>query len=149
MEALNTHLQLLNIYASTRSDISQIDHTAKTSRGWWIVWNRQTRREIRYRSTSEHAEASGRRGSDADHGSQDAADGSDEPTPTEEIVVTKEVFLVRKSGDHGGGVRGVSASHIAPGAGTGSGNWADGAGRLAQGIGVDTRRYIEGLLNLT
>ena len=57
----------------------------------------------------------------------------------------KEILLVRRASDHAGGSRGVSASYVGGG---GAGGWADGASRLAQGIGVDTRRYVEGLLSL-
>ncbi|KAJ4395186.1 hypothetical protein N0V85_006644 [Neurospora sp. IMI 360204] len=46
------------------------------------------------------------------------------------------------------GAAGTGATTAAPGEGTGGGGWADGATKLAQGIGVDTRRYIEGLLTL-
>lgn len=69
------------------------------------------------------------------------------------MVGGKEIFLVRRASDNGGGgIRGVSASYVVGGGnggvGGGAGGWADGASRLAQGIGVDTRRYIEGLLSL-
>jgi hypothetical protein len=47
--------------------------------------------------------------------------------------VEKEIFLIRRASDH--------ARFRSEG-----GN--DGAGKLAQGIGVDTRRYVEELLNL-
>ncbi|KAK1829091.1 hypothetical protein QBC39DRAFT_311803 [Podospora conica] len=56
----------------------------------------------------------------------------------------REVVLVRRAGagregdGMGGGVEGAGRMM----------GWADGAGRLAQGIGVDTRRYVEGLLSL-
>lgn len=77
-------------------------------------------------------------------------------------AVGKEIFLVRRASDHSGGggggvgfgagVRGVSASYVGGGGSGGAaaagGGWADGASRLAQGIGVDTRRYVEGLLSL-
>lgn len=59
-----------------------------------------------------------------------------------ETVISKEIFLIRRASDNTGGIRSVGASYV------GSGGWADGASRLAQGIGVDTRRYIEGLLSL-
>lgn len=66
--------------------------------------------------------------------------------------VDKEIFLIRRAGEHrhaaGGGLRALSTSYAEIGGGVGGGADAN-AGRLAQGIGVDTKRYIEGLLNLT
>ncbi|KAK3402802.1 hypothetical protein B0T20DRAFT_7882 [Sordaria brevicollis] len=41
VEALNTHNQILNMFVSTRDDnLTGYERTCKTSRGWWIVWNR-------------------------------------------------------------------------------------------------------------
>ncbi|KAK7749189.1 hypothetical protein SLS62_008370 [Diatrype stigma] len=69
--------------------------------------------------------------------------------------VDKEIFLIRRAGEHrtayggggGGPLRALSTSYAEGGRGGGG---ADAnAGRLAQGIGVDTKKYIEGLLSLT
>lgn len=54
-------------------------------------------------------------------------------------TTSKEIFLIRRASDHvssGSGVLG------------GGGGGADAVGRLAQGIGVDTRRYVEDLLSM-
>lgn len=41
IEALNTHNQILHMFVSTRDDnLTGYERTCKTSRGWWIVWNR-------------------------------------------------------------------------------------------------------------
>ncbi|KAI0170840.1 hypothetical protein BJ166DRAFT_205118 [Pestalotiopsis sp. NC0098] len=56
--------------------------------------------------------------------------------------VSKEIFLIRRAGE--GASRGRSLSQISEG----MEGWADGASRLAQGIGVDTKRYVEDLLSL-
>ncbi|KAK3378588.1 hypothetical protein B0H63DRAFT_251885 [Podospora didyma] len=141
IEALNIHNQILNMFITTREDLSGFERTCKTSRGWWIVWNRifeqvQQRRE------------SGDVSDDLNESEISSGYGDDEEAtkwPKPELVITKEIFLIRKASDHAGGVRGVSASYVTPGA---TGGWADGASRLAQGIGIDTRRYIEGLLSL-
>lgn len=160
VEALNTHVQLLNTHASTRDSgrEMELERTAKTSRGWWIVWSRVLEREAaRGRSSSASGsgtevdeQAEGQAGESQGDGASGRSRGSgstdDEITPTQEgVVVGKEIFLIRKSGDHasGAGVR----SYVSAGVG-GGGGWADGASRLAQGIGVDTRKYIEGLLTL-
>lgn len=54
----------------------------------------------------------------------------------------KEIFLVRKAAEHGDGMTGVGGA-----AGT-EVSWMAGVGGGIGGIGVDTKRYIEGLLNL-
>ncbi len=83
------------------------------------------------------------------------------PPPRRNPRVDKEIFLVRRAGggEHAtSGFRAFSTSYVAESSlaaaraggngGAGVGGWADGAGRLVQGIGVDTRKYIEGLLSL-
>ncbi|TPX18420.1 uncharacterized protein E0L32_011661 [Thyridium curvatum] len=155
VEALNTHMQMLNTFAATRADISELERTCKTSRGWWVVWSRiLDRRMVDKKSsprssaiTSPESEQIPSLSSETGPGSDG---GSEAPEQVEEITVGKEIFLIRKASDHGGGsaVRAVSGSLISGGGGGGVG-WADGATRLAQGIGVDTKRYIEGLLTLS
>jgi hypothetical protein len=60
----------------------------------------------------------------------------------------KEIFLIRRASDYVASkpaVRFVSGSS----AGASDASWtSSGPGKLAQGIGVDTKRYIEALLNL-
>lgn len=130
-EALNTHNQILNVYAATRENLSEYERTCKTSRGWWVVWNRILEQGDR------REDSLSRRGSDLDEAEEDAKPGS-----MKDVTVYKEIFLIRRASDHA--ARSVSLSSPL----TGGGGWADGASRLAQGIGVDTRRYIEGLLSL-
>lgn len=119
VEALNTHLQILTTYAATRMNKMELERTCKTSRGWWVVWTRI----------------------------MDGTPPTDQTRkPTTKPKVAKEILLIRRAGEHGAtGLRGVSASYED---GYGSGGWADGASRLAQGIGVDTKKYIESLLSL-
>ncbi|KAH6844953.1 hypothetical protein B0I37DRAFT_446910 [Chaetomium sp. MPI-CAGE-AT-0009] len=40
VEALNTHNQILSMFAGSRGDSAALERTCKTSRGWWVVWNR-------------------------------------------------------------------------------------------------------------
>lgn len=40
LEALNTHTQLLNTFIDTRSEITELERSCKTSRAYWIVWTR-------------------------------------------------------------------------------------------------------------
>lgn len=155
VEALNTHLQILNMWKSTRTEVLELERTCKTSRGWWIVWSRILERKID-NSSSSSTEV-GRPSSSRDESSNDSqasgvnnsldSNGSNfyvavaSASGGTQEEVSKEIFLIRKASDYGSG-HGRSVS-LASGSA-----WADGASRLAQGIGVDTRKYIEGLLSL-
>ncbi|KAI5922725.1 hypothetical protein F4810DRAFT_249898 [Camillea tinctor] len=158
-EAINTHNQILNTYIATLTDYTNLERTCKTSRGWWIVWTRIMERAppVSSRghsgsddsnSASEHLsemvdgqgtipnlQASISAGSVNSSNGPDQQAGQSPPKPK----VGNEIFLIRRAGEH---LRGISSSYAE---GTG---WADGASRLAQGIGVDTHKYIEGLLSL-
>ena len=129
-DALSTHLHILNIYGSTRRDTSEMERTEKTNRGWWIVWTRvlERRGDASANLSTIHESAS-----ETDAASN-RSEPDDEPSPP-----SKEILLVRRASDHAG-LRGVSGSHLEGG--------GEGPGKLVQGIGVDTRRYIEELLSL-
>jgi len=139
VEALNTHNQILNMFMATRENLSEFERTCKTSRGWWVVWNR----------ILEHGTGRDRRSSDStgpDSVEDDEGEEDHSAATLQDFVVSKEIFLIRRASDHTmGSARSISSSYMSGGSG---GGWADGASRLAQGIGVDTRRYIEGLLSL-
>ncbi|KAK4958664.1 hypothetical protein LTR66_013132 [Elasticomyces elasticus] len=125
VEALNVHTQVLNTLASTARAPQDIERTCKTSRGWWVVW-------MRIPPSSPSAE-----------GYTDGADDS------------RLAFLVRKSSDAvassnmgsraGSGMFGLGRSVSGQTGGAAAG-WGPAA--LASGIGVDARRYVEGLLSL-
>lgn len=152
VEALNTHMQILNLYKATRADLSELERTCKTSRGWWLVWSRILEREpeaARGSDDSDRASSgdSGSRHEETSESTSVQATHSSSQTstvkPAPPMSVSKEIFLIRKASDHGGHGRSVSLTGVGGGAG-----WADGASRLAQGIGVDSRKYIEGLLSM-
>ncbi|KAJ4404933.1 hypothetical protein N0V82_010413 [Gnomoniopsis sp. IMI 355080] len=170
LEALNTHMQILNLFNATRTHVSEVERTCKTSRGWWIVWSRILERVIEDPAKSSSSTILGNRPPSPPAQQQDEENGKSSSasnvTSSEGNImsvpstasgasstilqdlhqqVSKEIFLVRKASDHAGG-HGRSVSLTAA-VGGGAG-WADGASRLAQGIGVDTKRYIEGLLSL-
>ncbi|KAM0524015.1 hypothetical protein ACHAPE_001270 [Trichoderma viride] len=166
-DAVNTHLHLLNVYATTRSRITDLERTQKTNRGWWIVWTRVLQRtatpstthtataalplstihESRSSSSlnstcqaSNHEEKEEEaslenKAPSSHHSSSSSTAPFDSPPP----IVDKEIFLIRRASDHIG-------FRIASDEGASGGG--EGMGRLAQGIGVDTRRYIEELLTL-
>ncbi|TIC92813.1 Vacuolar fusion protein CCZ1-like protein [Colletotrichum higginsianum] len=155
VEAMNTHMQLLNIFNLTRQEINQLERTCKTNRGWWVVWQRILDRHTnataanRYSGNEDDGDAPA---SESEESLTMSGDGSStqrpSPSPLPSPTVSKEIFLIRRASDHAG-YRGVSSSYAeASGAGAGTG-LGDGAGRLASGIGIDTRKYIEGLLNFS
>ncbi|KUI74328.1 hypothetical protein VM1G_09935 [Cytospora mali] len=149
VEALNTHMQLLNVYNAGNADASELERTCKTSRGWWIVWNRILERKVAVAEADRSSlgdDSSGNNSVKDDLESGETMASSSVASTIKEIrpvSVSKEILLLRKASDHGGHGRSVSLT----GASTAVG-WSDGASRLAQGIGVDTRKYIDGLLSM-
>ncbi|KAH7149275.1 hypothetical protein B0J13DRAFT_500004 [Dactylonectria estremocensis] len=141
-DALNTHAHLLSIHATSRSRNTALERTQKTNRGWWIVWTRLLDRDEASSSPNANIsnlstihEAGSDAGSIRDHSDDATPPGSQVQNP----AIAKEIFLIRRASDHIG-FRAAYADST-----TGGG---DGAGRLVQGIGVDTRRYVEELLSL-
>ncbi|KAI0108404.1 hypothetical protein F4814DRAFT_427852 [Daldinia grandis] len=143
VEAVNTHNQILNTYITTLTDPSELERTCKTSRGWWIVWTRIIEKDgaqtpVQPPDSSDTSQISSLQHSE----STESIDSQGRPRSTRSRgKVSKEIFLIRRAGEHTR-LRGLSSSYAE------GGGWADGASRLAQGIGVDTKRYIEGLLSL-
>jgi hypothetical protein len=142
LEALNVHTQVLNTYIETRSCPWEAERTCKTSRGWWVVWMRLANVGVQENADEKKKHASHTR------------------PPSTTTEGPKEAFLVRKAGDYSPqkGRRGTSGTKFfqnIAGKSTGSqsdaagggGSWI-GAGKLAEGVGLDARRYIEALLSL-
>ncbi|KAI1462802.1 hypothetical protein F4805DRAFT_409376 [Annulohypoxylon moriforme] len=138
-EAINTHHQILNTYITTSTDPFELERTCKTSRGWWIVWTRIIGKDGLHSSSSSIPPDS----SDASIPHSESAESVDSQARPKRGKVGKEIFLIRRAGEHTR-LRGLSSSYA-----EGGGGWTDGASRLAQGIGVDTKKYIEGLLSLS
>ncbi|KAM3547593.1 hypothetical protein ARSEF4850_009926 [Beauveria asiatica] len=140
-DAVNTHLHVLNLYSGTRSPrVADLERTQKTSRGWWVVWTRLVQRETKSRVTPQPPQPPHARDS-APPSPRPESDAGDEtgvvaPGPA---TTSKEIFLIRRASDH------VSSGSGSLGVGGGG---AESVGRLAQGIGVDTRRYVEDLLSM-
>ncbi|KAK4463462.1 hypothetical protein QBC42DRAFT_66316 [Cladorrhinum samala] len=96
VEALNTHNQILNVFASTRDDgLAEFERTCKTSRGWWVVWTR----------ILEGVGGGGGGGGGGPGSSAAASTGSNLPSETgdadgggegKEVKVVKEILLIRK-----------------------------------------------------
>ena len=147
--ALNVHTQILNTYIATRALPNEVERTSKTSRGWWVLWMRIPHQNKLQQST--HANTGDNEGQT--------------PAP-------REAFLIRQATDSpsagasvstgsassSSGSRKISASTAMGkgwlyardgGVGVERGTSTSGAtAGVSEGIGVDARRWIEGLLAL-
>lgn len=175
MEALNTHMQLLNTFTATRNDRCEVERTCKTSRGWWVVWTRvldpdQTSAtattstspqpgtpNLKFEDSGYNGISGGVARTFKSKGTSNTTSTVDRSvysgpahpfleinTPRELVPRDKEIFLIRRASDH---VNKLS-SRFSSGVSSSEGGWGSAPARLAQGIGVDTKRYIEGLLNM-
>jgi len=67
-------------------------------------------------------------------------------TKASPIQNDKEIFLLRRASDYSDGKSSGRFGSLT--SATGESGWGSGTAKLAQGIGVDTKRYIEGLLDM-
>lgn len=169
MEALNTHIQIINTFLTARTEISELERTSKTSRGWWVVWTRipvvdEQQPDTRLVDEREQEKIDGDKRAKAE--SKPNSEGTNQPLigsmagqsnvsgpahpyleteldPRDHGVNYKEIFLIRRAGDNAAESRLSSGSYTSNKVG-----WGSTPAKLAQGIGVDTKRYIEGLLSL-
>ncbi|KAF1960088.1 hypothetical protein CC80DRAFT_465676 [Byssothecium circinans] len=133
LEALNVHSQIIATISSTRRNLSEIERTCKTSRGWWVVWMRLPPSQVEPNKDQD-------------------PEVETEDFDTDQL---REAFLVRRARDgtvsatKGSGSRFGSAMWV-PSRDRKTGGAAAGWGPkgLAEGIGIDARRYVEGLLSL-
>ena len=131
VEALSVHTHIINTWSSIHDDHNlegrmEKERTVKTARGWWILWMRVS--------------------SKSDFGVND----------------DKEAFLVRKAADHSTSTGRREASSTASGSkwllreqmrdvggsSTGSQNGSTSMAGISEGVGVDARKWIDGLLSL-
>jgi hypothetical protein len=172
IEALNTHMQIINTYIASSTDRSELERTCKTSRGWWVVWTRVPDPEpstaslasgqvkipglIAEDSVETQTSSQGFRAGGASRGTSTFMSTSSAAHPFLEAVSNgyesvprdKEIFLIRRASDY---VTSKPAGRFASGSSAlaSDSSWiSSGPGKLAQGIGIDTKRYIEALLNL-
>jgi len=161
IEALNAHTQVLHTHAATRSS-GEIEHTLKTARGWWVLW-------MKVPDTMKSSPSN--KGNDNDSSSIDKQDHHEREDKLDLTAgaVHKEAFLVRKAADYKPGFVGVGSRALSSGpgrwllreqrregsgsgAGAGAGavsGGAEGAKGVVEGVGVDAKRWVEGLLALT
>ncbi|EEP77068.1 predicted protein [Uncinocarpus reesii 1704] len=128
VEALNVHTQILNTFIETRFRTSEIERTCKTSRGWWVLWMRLN-------------DSCARPNSRDTQGSSEEATASTPP---------KEAFLICRTSDSSASGQAANKGlfrNIAGSLGDTQKSWIA-PGKLAEGIGLDAKRYIETLLSL-
>lgn len=120
-EAITVHSQIVNTYTSTRWQRSELEQTSKTSRGWWVVWMRLP------------------------HSLPPTLPSANSSRPE-----YREAFLIRKASDYNAPTARASGMSArwrgSPSSGRGP---SDSANKLAEGIGIDARQYVEGLLSLS
>jgi hypothetical protein len=169
IEALNTHMQIIQTYIATTTDRSELERTCKTSRGWWVVWTRVPDPEQSITPASGNVSIPTLIAEDGVDSAQSvtvpskfASRGTstfgasmnsgpahpflETPSNTNDYIPKdKEIFLIRRASDY---VPAKSSGRFVSGSGGADVGWAAGPGKLAQGIGVDTKRYIESLLNI-
>jgi hypothetical protein len=164
-EALNVHSAILEIWRNTRPETSapglrELERSVKTARGWWVVWMRlddeSERKEEKDKNDDETStiRSNSQNTERGDYFNQSTT--SSHNTPAKHIDDGREAILVRRARDAipeaKSKARATSGLWGFGGAGFGSSGKDTGSGwgpaRLAEGVGVDARRYVEGLLSL-
>jgi hypothetical protein len=171
VEAINVHSAILELVKETRPVTSsgggggrELERSVKTGRGWWVVWMRMdddlpqkaedTPPTIKETDDTTPTPETQKQNELGDYfGSAKTGESSDEMLMT--YADAREAILVRRARDAipaslKNKSRGTSGIW---GFGGGGGNGKDaGAGwgpaRLAEGVGIDARKYVEGLLSL-
>lgn len=174
-EALNVHSTVLEIVRDVRRNrggvggsglVEERERSVKTGRGWWVVWMRVAAARSRRGSAAAHGHAhavnageavGGEKGDDDDDASSTRAirELTPDEQPEEDETIYKEAILVRRARDAGSSIRAsgkrTGSGFFGFGGSSGGKDAASGWGpaRLAEGVGVDARRYVEGLLSLS
>ena len=140
-EALGVHLAVLEmVRVAAEGRGGDVETSVKTGRGWWVVWMR----------------VGAKKAPRDDDARSDRAVHLQSMEDSDEELDFKEAVLVRKARDAAAmtrpsGKRSTSGFFGFGTLGTSSGKdvssgW--GPARLAEGVGVDARKYVEGLLSL-
>ncbi|POS84982.1 hypothetical protein EPUL_004645 [Erysiphe pulchra] len=171
-EALNTHIQIIKAYITSRES-PEFERICKTSRGWWIVWtkilepvqeyNRKTSQELDCTSNKmaawskpEMLEKSDTYEANLNETEKLVSENDTEKSDSSKVTdfysnnslrTKREILLIRRTGDHvvPRSMGGLSNASSIIGSERG---WSFGPSTLLQEIGVDTRQYIDRLLNL-
>lgn len=153
VESLAIHHRLLSTHTDTRSRPQEVERTSKTHRGWWVVWVRipqsPTQTPTALSTTSSSVALS-------------SITNNDGAFPANQFQVhsappPQEAFLVRRASDYVSPASRVSSGTrffrdlggaSSPVGLTGSSRADMAPSKLVEGLGMDARRYIEGLLSL-
>ncbi|KAK8256169.1 hypothetical protein IWZ00DRAFT_465818 [Phyllosticta capitalensis] len=178
LEALNVHAQILATLDGTKRSPHEIERTAKTSRGWWLVWMRLPPSEYNAGEDDAPQRSSPSASPEASPSLEPIQDESHAGSSALPTSTLREAILIRRSRDapsgnghrrgisgagsgsgsiwpwslgssgtgNGSNLRSGSAAAETSDAGAGSTGW--GARGLVEGVGVDARKYVEGLLSL-
>ncbi|CAG8309522.1 unnamed protein product [Penicillium salamii] len=146
VETLAIHHRLLSTYTDTRSRPQELERTSKTARGWWVVWVRLAQPAL---STALSTAPSSTTLSSAAHEPSSSSQAPQAPqAPQEAFIVRKASDYVSPTG-HGRVSSGARFFRDLGGASSGMAYRADTTpSKLVEGLGMDARRYIEGLLSL-
>lgn len=155
VESIAIHQRLLTTYTDTRTRPQELERTCKTSRGWWIVWLRISHIPPILPSIPSSAALSTLTTED----NKPPSPSTPQEHPVSSAYQPHEAFIVCKASDYvspttharvSSGARffrdlgGASSLSLSP-----ASRAADTApSKLVEGLGLDARRYIEGLLSL-
>ncbi|KAJ6260372.1 LOW QUALITY PROTEIN: Vacuolar fusion protein [Drechslerella dactyloides] len=149
IEALHIHSQVIRVIEDTRwkeiplgTPSGERERTNRTTRGWWVAWMRLDSAEAQPKPPPTAAKRAS---------SADAQVDRQELVPPEDDIASfigsvskqrrgrREAFIVKKGSDHRAHVRATKDS---------TGGFAIPI-KLSGGLGIDTKRYFDQLLNLT
>lgn len=155
VESIAIHQRLLSTSIDTRPRPQELERTCKTSRGWWIVWVRiQAPNTPSHRSHALSSASSSAALSTLTEDNQIPRLTSPIPKP---IPEPQEAFIVRRASDYvssSGHARMSSGARFFRDLGGASSSKLTASraentpSKLVEGLGMDARRYIEGLLSL-
>ena len=144
IDGLSVHSQILNTIESAKYSSREIERSAKTNRGWWVVWMRlapsEARKAVQPSNNNEQTETAAPIARSDEHDTDQcrvallvrkASDWTAPKASSGSSRTASGMFGFGRSGDTSGGA---------------NGSW--GPAGLAGGMGFDARRYVEGLLSL-
>ncbi|KAJ6155080.1 hypothetical protein N7470_005646 [Penicillium chermesinum] len=153
VESLTIHQHLLTTYIDTRCRPQEIERTCKMSRGWWVLW-------VRMPSSPSDSTPRALSTTSSSVALSTMADDQQDPSPKsrlESCAEPHEAFIIRMASDHAsqaGHARMSSGARFfrdlggASSTNTVGGRAENTPSKLVEGLGIDARRYVEGLLRL-
>jgi hypothetical protein len=167
IESLNVHSQILTTVSSVQRNPNEYERTSKTTRGWWVLWMKlppslqdggQEEEEERGGASLEHVPSDETIAPPASSTPDSAATWHREEQKND---TNRVAILVRKASDSVPAAPKNSSlavssmwnslslrSNPTSDAITGGASAGWGPQALAGGIGIDARKYVEGLLSL-